>query len=87
MPTPHPPPHSVLFPGGGVSLSDSGYGNIGKIVLQLAREVSESTVRNYVQRGVIKALRIGAGKRSTIRIPATEIKTLIGDTNPDTTES
>lgn len=36
---------------------------------------------------VIKALRIGAGKRSTIRIPATEIKTLIGDTDPDTTES
>lgn len=57
-----------------------------KEVAKLLR-VSESTVRNYVQRGVIKALRIGAGKRSTIRIPAAEIKTLIGDTNSDTTES
>ena len=57
-----------------------------KEVAKLLR-VSESTVRNYVQRGVIKALRIGAGKRSTIRIPATEIKTLIGDADPDTTES
>ncbi len=57
-----------------------------KEVAKLLR-VSESTVRNYVQRGVIKALRIGAGKRSTIRIPATEINTLIGDTNSDTTES
>lgn len=48
--------------------------------------VSESTIRNYVQRGVIKALRIGKGKRSTIRIPASEIKALIGE-DEETDES
>ncbi len=56
-----------------------------KEVAQLLR-VSESTIRNYVQKGIIKALRIGAGKRSTIRIPAAEVKSLISD-DEDTTES
>jgi excisionase family DNA binding protein len=48
-----------------------------KEVSELLR-VSESSVRNYVQRGIIKAIRIGTGKRATIRIPQSEIEALIG---------
>jgi excisionase family DNA binding protein len=48
-----------------------------KEVAELLR-VSESSVRNYVHRGIIKAIRIGAGKRATIRIPQSEIDALIG---------
>ena len=48
-----------------------------KEVADLLR-VSESSIRNYVQRGIIKAIRIGAGKRATIRIPQSEIEALIG---------
>ena len=31
--------HRVLFPGGGVHLNSSGYGNVGEVVFKLATQV------------------------------------------------
>ena len=42
---------------------------------QLLR-VSESTVRNYIRKGYIKAIKFGTERRATVRIPKSEIEAL-----------
>ncbi len=36
--------------------------------------VSESTVRNYIKQGIIKAIKFGSNRRATVRIPKTEVE-------------
>jgi excisionase family DNA binding protein len=42
---------------------------------QLLR-VSESTIRNYIKKGYIKAIKFGTERRATVRIPKSEIEAL-----------
>jgi len=44
-------------------------------VAELLR-VSESTIRNYIRRGYIKAIKFGMERRATVRIPKSEIESL-----------
>lgn len=49
-----------------------------KEVAQILR-VSESTVRNYIKQGIIKAIKFGKNRRATVRVPKSEIEKLFGD--------
>jgi len=40
--------------------------------------VSESTIRNYIRKGFIKAIKFGPERRATVRIPKSEIEELYG---------
>jgi|TARA_E500000331_G_scaffold351826_1_gene399212 excisionase family DNA binding protein len=48
---------------------------------QLLR-VSESTVRNYIRKGYIKAIKFGVERRATVRIPKSEIEALYDINSP-----
>ena len=48
---------------------------------QLLR-VSESTVRNYIRKGYIKAIKFGTERRATVRIPKSEIESLYDINSP-----
>ena len=48
---------------------------------QLLR-VSESTVRNYIRKGYIKAIKFETERRATVRIPKSEIESLYDINSP-----
>ncbi len=48
--------------------------------------VSESTIRNYIRQGIIKAIKFGSNRRATVRIPKSEVEKFYTFEDTDTTE-
>ena len=48
--------------------------------------VSESTIRNYIKKGFIKAIKFGPERRATVRIPKSEIEGLYSKNLSETKE-
>ena len=55
-------------------------------VAQILR-VSDSTIRNYIKQGLIKAIKLGNNRRATVRVPKSEVEKFYGASSTEEIQS